>query len=92
MNEGRNPALTICWCGSMVEQRYRKPQVEGSIPFTSSKNDKPQGEITLWFFLARTGRTLDINPKPDVTEQVLSGKLPSILIFYSRREAIEWIG
>jgi hypothetical protein len=35
----------------MVEQRYRKPQVEGSIPFTSSKNDKPQGEITLWFFI-----------------------------------------
>ena len=27
--------LYICWCGSMAEQRYRKPQVGGSIPFTS---------------------------------------------------------
>ena len=25
-----------CWCGSMAEQRYRKPQVAGSTPVTSS--------------------------------------------------------
>ena len=29
----------ICWCGSMAEQRYRKPQVAGSTPVTSSSRE-----------------------------------------------------
>jgi hypothetical protein len=29
--------VAICWCGSMAEQLIRNEQVDGSIPFTSSK-------------------------------------------------------
>ena len=34
-----NNVVNKCWCGSMAEQRYRKPQVAGSTPVTSSKTN-----------------------------------------------------
>ena len=38
----------ICWCGSMVEQLTCNQQVEGSIPFTSSKTSTLMGALNLW--------------------------------------------
>ena len=37
----------ICWCGSMVEQLTCNQQVEGSIPFTSSKKHH-KSALSLW--------------------------------------------
>lgn len=41
-----------CWCGSMAEQLIRNEQVDGSIPFTSSKKNRTP-VVRFFFFLIK---------------------------------------
>lgn len=42
-----------CWCGSMAEQLIRNEQVDGSIPFTSSKKNRTS-VVRFFFFLIKS--------------------------------------
>ncbi len=45
-----------CWCGSMAEQLIRNEQVDGSIPFTSSKKNRTS--VVRFFFFNKISRIL----------------------------------
>ena len=65
-----NNVVNKCWCGSMAEQRYRKPQVRGSIPPVGTIDDIPLPGFGSGFLFCTCNECVWLNcPVPFATIQ-----------------------